>query len=144
MKHVWRALILLIAVQCYEQDLVFVEELKRPGDSVRVLVNFNSAMTLKSGMAIFQREGREGECHLPQAIPLKDEITCRTVEKITGTAYLFSGVVENNATGWYKLGKVVAQSGDKEKEYLWGHDFHDIVRILVKNPHEKLCVEPQN
>jgi hypothetical protein len=140
MKRVGLALIVLVALECLAQDSVNVEELKRPGDPVRILVNFNGATALKGGTAILQREGREGECHLPQAIPLKDEITCRTVEKITGTEYLFSGFVENNATGWYKLTKVVAQSGDKEKEYVWGHDFHDIVRILVKNPQEKLCV----
>jgi hypothetical protein len=144
MKHVLRALILLIAVQCFGQDLVFVQDLKRPGDPVRILVNFKTPIVLKGGTAILQREGREGECHLPQVNPLKGEIVCTKIEKITNTEYLFSGVVENNSTGWYKLTKVVAQSGDKEKEYLWGHDFHDKVRILIKNPKEKLCVEGQD
>jgi hypothetical protein len=37
------------------------------------------------------------------------------MEKITSTQYLFSGRVENNASGWYRLTKIVIQSGGKER-----------------------------
>lgn len=141
MKFVALLVGFLIAVQGFGQDSVSVEELKQPGDAVRILVHFATSPALKGGTAILQREAREGECHLPQTVPLKAEIVCTKTEKITNTEYLFSGVVENNATGWYKLTKIVAHSDDKDKEFMWGHEFHDIVRILVKNPQEKLCVE---
>lgn len=141
MKRAVQALVLLIAVQCFGQDSLSVGELKRPGDPIRILVHFNTSTALKGGTAILQREGHEGECHLPQSTPLKGEIACAQLEKISSTEYLFSGVVENNATGWYKLTKVVVRPGAEEKQYVWGQDFRDIVRILVKNPQEKLCVK---
>lgn len=144
MKHVGLALIFLIAVQCFRQDSLYVKELKQPGDAVRVLVQFATAPPLKGGTAILQREGHEGECHLPQVVPLKGDIVCTKIEKITNTEYLFSGVVENNATGWYKLTKIIGRSGDKDTEFIWGHEFHDIVRFLVKNPQEKLCAKQED
>lgn len=108
---------------------------------MRILVHFNDPQMIEAGSAIVEREGHAGECHLPQGVPLKGQILCSTIEKITDTEYLFSGAVENNATGRYKLTKVVAQSSGKEKLYVWGHDFDDIVRITVRNPQEMQCVE---
>lgn len=140
MKNVVRTLVFLIAVQCFGQGLS-VQEVKPPGDPVRILVHFNKAQMIEAGNAILEREVHAGECHPLQTVPLKGQIICSRIEKLNDTEYLFSGVVENNATGWYKLTKVVSQSDGKEKQYLWGHDFDDIVRIMVKNPQEKQCVE---
>ena len=134
-------LFFLVAVQSFGQDSLRVEELKRPGDPVRILVHFNTAQAIESGSAILERRANEGECHVPQAVPLKGQIICSTIEKITETEYLFSGAVENNATGWYKLTKVLSRSDGKEKQYVWGHDFDGIVRIVISNPQEKQCVQ---
>lgn len=141
MRKLGWVVIFLFAVQSFGQDSLTVKELKRPGDPIRILVHFNNPQLIEAGSAILEREGHAGECHPLQTIPLKGQIICSTIEKITGREYLFSGAVENNATGRYKLTKVVAQSSGKEKPYVWGHDFDDIVRISVENPQEKQCVE---
>lgn len=141
MRHVWGMLLFLIAMQSFGQRPLNIQEIKQPGDSVRILVHFDRAPGLKSATAILERETSAGECHLPQIAPLESKIVCSTVEKINGTEYLFSGTVENNATGWYKLTKIVDNHGGKKTENLWGHDFDSIVRMLVRNPQEKQCVQ---
>lgn len=141
MRQLGWLVLFLVTVQSFGQESLKVEEMKRPGDPVRILVHFNDPQMIEAGTAILEREGHAAECHPLQTVPLKGQIICSTIEKIKNTEYLFSGAVENNATGWYKLTKVVAQSSGKEKQYVWGHDFDDIVRISVRNPPEKPCVK---
>jgi len=143
MKHLGRLLVFLMTILCFGQESVYVQEWKQPGDAIRVQVTLPRSIAITSGIAVFQREGHAGECHVPQAIQLKSEIVCSQVDKINTTTYSYSGVVENNITGVYKLMKIVAQSGDQRHEYVWGRDFHDIVRVLIRNPQEKMCVGPQ-
>jgi hypothetical protein len=137
LKGIMLLLVCSSTALCYGQPSMYIEEFKQPGDLVRILVTFPEETTISDGVATFQLEGHEGEC--PTTLQLKQEIAASQMKRITPTQYSFSVTVGNNASGRYKLTKIVARSGGKQRQYFLGRDFQAF-SVGVSNPQQnQIC-----
>ena len=103
----------------------------KPGDTVRVLVRFQSPAGLEGGQFYFRLKGETQQ----NQKGFRTEFPGSQFTKISDTEYEIAGTVhENDASGEWRLEIIDVASRGIQRRYAFGADFKTEVTIRIVNP----------
>lgn len=103
----------------------------KPGDTVRVVVTLKSPLVVTRAQVRFTLDGEPR----PDQRGFHNYLDCDNVTKISDTEYEIAGrVIDDDASGKYKLSWFYLYSNGAEKQYVVGQDFQQVVLVRVENP----------